>query len=64
MKQIASYGYIGRFSKKIHRDVSKSTATPKLELFLALFNSFQPLSDFTKNLNINAMVVLNVPLEL
>lgn len=52
------------FLKKIHRDVSKSIATAKLELFVALFSSFQPLTDFTKNLNINAMVVLNVPLEL
>ena len=52
------------FLKKIHRDASKTIATAKLELFVTLFNSFQPLTDFTKNLNMNAMVVLNAPLEL
>ena len=52
------------FLKKIHRDVSKTIATAKLELFVALFSSFQLLTDFTKNLNMNAIVVLNVPLEL
>ena len=40
------------FLKKIHRDVSKTIATAKLELFVALFSSFQLLTDFTKNLNI------------
>ena len=52
------------FLKKIHRDVSKTIATATLELFVALFSSFQPLTDFTKNLNMNAVVVLNAPLEL
>ena len=52
------------FLKKIHRDVSKTIATAKLELFVTLFCSFQPPTHFTKNLNINAVVVLNAPLEL
>ena len=52
------------FLKKIHKVVSKTIATAKLELFVTLFSSFQPLADFTKNLNMNAMVVLNVPLQL
>ena len=34
-----------------------------MELFVALISSFQPLTNFTKNPNIGAMGVLNMPLE-
>ena len=35
----------------------------KMGLFVALVSSFQPLTNFTKILNIGAMEVLNAPLE-
>ena len=47
----------------IGRDVSRTIATSKMELFVALVISIQPLTDFTKNPNIGAMGVLNAPLE-
>ena len=54
-------GCIGRFSEK--RDLSKNIATSKMELFVALFISFQSLTNFKKNSNIDAMGVLNASLE-
>ena len=50
------------FLKK-HRDVSRTKATAKMELLMALVSTFQPLTNFTKNPNIVAMGVLNAPLE-
>ena len=46
---------LGRFSEKTHKDVSRTIATTKIELFVALVSSFQPLTDFTENPNIGAM---------
>ena len=40
-----------------------SFATAKMELFLALVSSFQPVTNFTKDPNIGDMGVLNAPLE-
>ena len=40
---------------------SGTIATAKMELFVALVRSFQPLTNFTKNPNIGAMGVLNAP---
>ena len=37
--------------------------TAKMELFVALVSSFQPLTNFTKHINIADMGVLNAPLE-
>ena len=48
---------------KKHRDVSRTIVTVKMELFVALVSSFQPLTNFTKNPNISAMEVLNAPLN-
>ena len=57
-------GCIGRVSeKKKHEDVSRTIATAKMELFMALVSSFQPLTNFTKDANIGATGVLNAPLE-
>ena len=47
MKQVALEGFL----------------TAKVELFVALVSSFQPLTNFTKKPSIGAMGVLNVPLE-
>ena len=58
MKLVALEGFL-----KKHRDVSRTIATVKMELFVALVSSFQSLTIFTKNPNIGAMGVLNVPLE-
>ena len=59
MKQVVLEGFL----KKKHRDVSRTIATAKVELFVALVSSFQPLTNLTKNLNIVAIGVLNAPLE-
>ena len=59
MKQVVLEGFL----KKNHRDVSRTIATSKVELFVALVSSFQPLTNLTKNLNIVAIGVLNAPLE-
>ena len=40
-------------------DVSRTIATAKMELFIALVSSFQPLTNFTKNLNIGVMRLYN-----
>ena len=37
--------------------------TAKMELFVILASSSQPLTNFTKNLIIDAMGALNAPLE-
>ena len=58
MKQAALEGFL-----KKHRDVSRTIATAKMKLFMALASSFQPLTYFTKNPNIGAIGVLNAPLE-
>ena len=59
MKQAALEGFL-----KKHRDVSIATiATAKMELFVTQISSFQPLTNFTNNLNLDAMGVLNAPLE-
>ena len=55
MKQIALEGFL-----KKHRDVSKTIATAKMELFVGLVSSFQPLTNFKKNPNIGAVGVLQV----
>ena len=49
--------------KKKLKDVSRTIATAKMELFLALVSSFQQLINFMKDPNIGAMGVLNAPLE-
>ena len=56
-------GYIERFSEKKSRDISRTIETSKVELFVALVISVQPLTSFTKNSNIGAMGVLNALLE-
>ena len=58
MKQVASEGSLEK-----HRDAFGTIATAKMELFVALVGSFQPLTNFAKNPNIGAMGVLNAPLE-
>ena len=58
MKQVALEGFL-----KKHRDVSKTIATAKMELFVALVSSIQPLINFAKNFNIGALGVLYKPLE-
>ena len=58
MKQIALAGFL-----KKHKDVSRTTLTAQMKLFVALISSFLPLTNFTKNPNIGAMEVLNAPLE-
>ena len=58
MKNVVLEGFL-----KKHRDVSMTIATANMELFVALVSSFQPLTNFTKNPSIGAIVVLNAPLE-
>ena len=58
MKQVALEGFL-----KKHRDVSRTIATAKMELFVSLVSSLQLQTNFTKKPNIGAMGVLNVPLE-
>ena len=57
MKQMALEDFL-----KKHRDVSKTIATSKMELFLALVINFQTLTNFIKNPNIGPMGILNAPL--
>ena len=59
---------IGSFLKKKkqqqqQRDVSWTIETAKTELFVALVSSTQSLTNFTKNLNICVVGVLNASLE-
>ena len=58
MKQVALEAFL-----KKHRDVSTIIPTSKMELFVSLAISFHLLTNFTKNPNIDAMGVLNAPLE-
>ena len=58
MKLVALEGFL----KKL-RDVSRTITTAKMEHFVTLVRSYQPLTNFTKNPNISAMEVLNVPPE-
>ena len=58
MKQVALEGFL-----KKPKDVSRTVATAKMELFVALVSNFQLLNNFAKNPNIGAMGVLNAPLE-
>ena len=58
MKQVALEGFL-----KKPRDVSRTVATAKMELFVAVVSNFQLLTNFEKNPNIGAMGVLNAPLE-
>ena len=52
----------GRLSEK-HKDVSQTIATFKMVFFVALVRSFQSLTNFSRNHNIGAIGVLNVPIE-
>ena len=58
MKRIALEGFL-----KKHRDVSRTIATAKMELFVVLVSSIQQLTNFTKNPNIGALGVLITHLE-
>ena len=58
MKQVALQGFLEK-----RRDISRTVATPKMELFVALVSGFQPLTNFTKNPNVGAMGVLNENLQ-
>ena len=59
MKQVA----LEKFLKKKHKDVSRTIATAKMQLFVALVSSFQPLTNFTKNPKIGSKAVANAPLQ-
>ena len=58
MKKVALEGLL-----KKHRDVSRTIAAAKVELFVALVTSFQPLTIFAENPNIGAIGVVNEPLN-
>ena len=59
MKEVALEGFL-----KKHRDVPRIIATSRKEVFVTLVTSFQPLTNFTKTLNVGAIMgVLNAPLE-
>ena len=58
MKQVALEGFL-----KKHKDAFRTIPRDKMELFVALVSSFQPLTNFTKNPNIGAIGVLNASLE-
>ena len=51
------------YSDKIHRDLSRTIATSKTELFVALVSSFQLLTNFTKNFVLCVTGALDLPLE-
>ena len=53
MKQVVLEGFL-----KKHKDVSRTIGTAKMELFVALVSSFQPLIYFAKNPNIAPMGAL------
>ena len=50
MKQVALEDFL-----KKHRDVSRTIVTSKMEVFVALVISFQPLTNFKNNPNTGAM---------
>ena len=58
MGQVSLEGFL-----KKNKDISRTIATTKMELFVALVSSFQTLTNFTKNPKIGAKGVLNIPLE-
>ena len=58
MKQVELESFL-----KKRRDVSRTIATAKMELFVTLVSSFQLLTNFTNNPIIGAMRVLHTPLE-
>ena len=58
MKQVVLESFL-----KKHRDACRTVATDKMELFVALVSSSQPLTNFTKNPIIGAIGVLNAHLE-
>ena len=58
MKQVALEDFLEK-----HRDVSRTIARAKMELFVVLVRSFLPLRNFTKNPTIGVMGVLNAALE-
>ena len=55
-------GALKSFLKK-YGHVFRTISTAKMEFFVALLRSFQPLTNFTMKPNIVAIEVLNVPLE-
>ena len=54
---------IGKFSENTQRCIQDHHRGSKMELFVALVSSFQPLTNFTKNPNIDAKGVPNALLE-
>ena len=48
------------FLKKKHKNVFRTIAATKMELFVALVSSIQPLTNFTTNPSIGAMGVLTI----
>ena len=58
MKQVALDSFLEKY-----RDLSRTTATAKMELLVTLISSFQSLTNFTNNYNIDVIGVLNMPLE-
>ena len=44
------------------RSGSRTTATSKVELFLIIFNGFQPLTIVTKSSTLDVAAVLDLPL--
>ena len=58
MKQVALEDFL-----KKHRDLSRTIATAKIELFVTLVSRSQLLTNFTNKPNIGAMGNLNAPLN-
>ena len=58
MKQVTLEGFL-----KKHRDISRTIAAAKMEIFVALVSIFQPVTNFTKNSSIGVVGVLNAMLE-
>ena len=53
----------GSLSEKKHKDISRTIAAAKMELFVALVRSFQLLTNFIRNINIGIIKVPNSLLE-
>ena len=58
MKQVILESFL-----KSYKYVSRITATSKMELYVALVISFQPLTNSTMNLSIVATGILNASLD-
>ena len=58
MKPVALQGFL-----KNPKDVSRTIANAKMELFVGLVNSFQLLTNLKKNSNIGAIREVNAPLQ-